>query len=108
MSGPRIPRSKKTLAIALSQGAENSGEFPDVSAARASATRVTATGRGAVAEQIIAIALDHGVRLREDADLAEILAALEVDSPIPLGALSTVAGILTYVYRANAIPEAVR
>ena len=35
----------------------------------------------------LAIALDHGVKLREDADLAEILAALDIDSPLPLGAL---------------------
>ena len=101
MSGPHARRDKTTLAIALSQGAESSSEFSNVSTTRASATRVSATGRGAVAEQIIAIALDHGVKLREDADLAEVLAALDVDSPISLGALSTVAGILTYVYRAK-------
>ena len=103
MSGPCARQSKSMLAIALSQGAAKQGEIPPVSE-----TRVSATGRGAVAEQIIAIAFDHGVRVREDADLAEILAALDVDSPIPLGALSTVAGILTYVYRANGAPEGVR
>ena len=55
--------------------------------------------------QIIAIALDHGVRLRQDADLAGVLAALDIDIPIPLGALSTVSGILTYVHRANGAPD---
>ena len=99
MSGRRAPHPETmpetTLAIALSEGAADKCEPP----------RVTATGRGAVAEQIIAIALDHGVRLRRDADLAGVLAALDIDSPIPLGALSTVTGILTYVHRANGAPD---
>ena len=95
MSATPAPHPASTLAIALAEGASRQGERP----------RVTAAGRGAVAEQIIAIALDHGVKLREDGDLAEILAALHTDSPIPMGALSTIAGILTYVYRASGAPE---
>ena len=95
MGDPGTPNPKTTLAIALAEGVS----FDDERAI------VTATGRGAVAEQIIAIALDHGVRLRQDADLAEVLAALDIDSPIPLSALSTVTGILTYVYRAEGKPE---
>lgn len=67
------------------------------------APRIVATGKGAVAEQILALAFAHGVRVREDAALVEILAALEVDSPIPLEAFAAVAEILSYVYRANAI-----
>jgi len=64
--------------------------------------RITATGRGEVAEQIIAIALAAGVRVREDSDLAEILSVLDVDSPVPIEVLGTVSEILSYVYRANA------
>jgi len=64
--------------------------------------RITATGRGEVAEQIIAIALAAGVKVREDADLAEILSVLDVDSPVPVEVLGTVSEILSYVYRANA------
>ena len=63
--------------------------------------RITATGRGGFAEQILAIAFAHGVRVREDADLAAVLAALDVDSPIPPAAIATVAEILSYVYRAD-------
>ena len=63
--------------------------------------RVVATGKGAVAEQILAIAFANGVKVREDADLAEILSVLEVDSIIPVEVLATVAEILAYVYRAN-------
>lgn len=69
--------------------------------------RVVASGRGAVAEEILAIAFEHGVRVREDADLVQILAAVEVDSPIPLEAFAAVAEILAYLHKAQASwPEA--
>ena len=40
--------------------------------------------------------------MREDGDLAQILATIEVESVVPLEALTAVAEILAYVYRANA------
>ncbi len=70
--------------------------------ARSRAPRVTAKGEGAVAEQILAIAFERGVKVRTDADLAEILKAIEIDCEVPLEALAAVAEILSYVYRANA------
>jgi flagellar biosynthesis protein len=63
--------------------------------------RVVASGSGGVAAQILTAAFAAGIKVREDADLAEILAAVEVDSEIPLEALAAVAEILSYVYRAN-------
>jgi len=71
-------------------------------AGRDAAPRIAASGRGAFAEQIIAIAFANGVRVREDADLAEALAVLDIESPIPPEAFLAVAEILAYVYRANA------
>ncbi len=71
-------------------------------AKRDDAPRVTATGRGMIAEQILNIAFAQGVKVRQDAPLAEILSMIEVDSLIPLEAYAAVAEILTYVYRANA------
>ena len=63
--------------------------------------KVVASGHGAMAEQILALAFANGVRVREDADLAEILASVDVDTEIPLEAFAAVAEILAYVYRAN-------
>ena len=63
--------------------------------------RVTATGRGALAEQIIALAHANGVKVREDRDLAELLASVDVDCEIPTEALLAVAEIIAYLYRAN-------
>ena len=65
------------------------------------APRITASGFGRNAEEIIELALRHGVRVRQDADLAEVLSALEVDSLVPLPALRAVADILAYVYAVN-------
>lgn len=65
------------------------------------APRILASGRGEIAEQILAIAFANDIKVREDAALVEILEKLEVDSYIPLEAYAAVAEILTYVYRAN-------
>jgi flagellar biosynthesis protein len=63
--------------------------------------KVVAGGRGRIAEQILEIAFANGVKVREDADLAELLSAIDIDSDIPVEAFAAVAEILTYVYRAN-------
>jgi flagellar biosynthesis protein len=65
------------------------------------APEIKASGRGAVAEQILQIAFAEGVRVREDADLAQVLSLLDVGEEIPVEAFAAVAEILTYVYRAN-------
>lgn len=62
---------------------------------------VTASGKGFIAEQILAVAFERGIKVRTDAELVEILSAVEVDSPIPLEAFAAVAEILAYVYQAN-------
>jgi len=69
--------------------------------------RIVASGRGALAEQILQLAFANGVKVREDADLAEILSVVDVDTEIPLEAFAAVAEILAYVYRANGttLPE---
>lgn len=66
------------------------------------APRVVATGKEKIAEQIIALAKEHGIEIRKDQDLAEILSKLELDSLIPFEAYASVAEILSYIYRKNA------
>lgn len=65
------------------------------------APKVVASGRGWIAEKILEVAFAHGVKVREDADLAEILAAVDLDEEIPVEAFIAVAEILRYVYAAN-------
>ena len=69
--------------------------------AKEDAPRVVATGKDRIAENIIALAKAHGIEIRKDEDLAEILSKLDVDSIIPLEAYASVAEILSYIYRKN-------
>lgn len=84
----------RQTAIALKDG-DKEGQMPTVAAA----------GRGKIAEQILQIAHEQGIKVRTDADLAEILAKIELESPIPSEAFMAVAEILSYVYRANGEPN---
>jgi len=90
LSNPRDPDEKTDKAVALSY-------TPDVAAA----PRVVAKGRGALAQRILEAAFAAGIKVREDADLVEILEAVDLDSEIPIEAFRAVAEILAYVYRAN-------
>jgi len=65
------------------------------------APRVSAKGRGAIAAQIVAVARTHGVAVRRDRSLAQLLATLEIDSPIPVAAFAAVAAILAHLYRVD-------
>jgi flagellar biosynthesis protein len=65
------------------------------------APRVTAKGRGAIAAQIVAVARAHGVAVRRDRSLAQLLATLQIDSPIPVAAFAAVAAILAHLYRVD-------
>lgn len=63
--------------------------------------RVVAKGHGPIAEQIVAVAKEHGVTVRRDRDLVEVLDHLEINAPIPVAAFAAVAEILAHLYRVN-------
>lgn len=65
------------------------------------APRVSAKGKGLVAERIMALAREHGVPIHEDPDLATLLGKLELDNFIPVEAFVAVAEVLAYIYRQN-------
>lgn len=88
-SNPAKPRNSAVALKAAPGG--------DVSAP----ARIIAKGDGALADQILELAFANGVKVREDADLVEVLNAVDIDCDVPLHALAAVAEILTYVYRAN-------
>ena len=58
-----------------------------------------------IAEKILEIAYENGIDVREDAVLTEMLATIEIDSPIPSEAFMAVAEILSYVYKASGKPN---
>ncbi len=65
------------------------------------APKVLAKGQGHVAQKIIQIAIDEGIEIRKDADLLQILKAVDIDSEIPIEAFSAVAEIISYIYKEN-------
>ena len=84
-------KSRRAAAVALKKYGIDEGALP----------KVVAAGYGKLAEQIIEIAFQNGVKVREDKDLAQMLAAIEIDSDIPTEALVAIAEILAYVYKTN-------
>lgn len=88
-------KAVRQTAIALHGDPDSEDKMPHISAA----------GRGKIAEQILQLAFENGVKVREDSALAEILASVELDSPIPSDAYLAVAEILSYVYKANGEPN---
>jgi flagellar biosynthesis protein len=63
---------------------------------------VVASGKGRLAERIVEIAREAGIPLREDAVLAEALAALEVGADVPPDLYQAVAEALVWAYRLSA------
>ena len=88
LNSKKIPDRKTAIAV---QESAKLGDAPTI----------TAAGRGKIAEQILQLAYENGINVREDKLLAEMLAKIELDSPIPSEAFLAVAEILSYVYRAN-------
>lgn len=83
-----IPKNKTAVALKDSAGGKK-------------VPRIAAAGRGTLAEKILQLAYDNGIHVREDGDLAHLLAKIELDSPIPSETFPAVGEILSYVYRAN-------
>ena len=68
------------------------------------APRVVAKGEGEFAGKILELARQHGVAVREDPDLVQLLSAVELETQIPVEAFIAVAEILAYVYRSKTPP----
>lgn len=66
------------------------------------APRVVATGRGYIAERIIAAAQEAGVPVRSDPALANALAALDLGEEIPEALYRAVAETLAWAYKLDA------
>lgn len=84
----KIPSRKTAVALKESNRGQN-------------VPRIAAAGRGILAEKILELAFENGIKVREDSNLAEMLAVVELDSPIPSEAFMAVGEILSYLYRAN-------
>ncbi|MCB1783236.1 MAG: EscU/YscU/HrcU family type III secretion system export apparatus switch protein [Alphaproteobacteria bacterium] len=88
LNSSKIPAKKTAVALKDSMGGKK-------------VPRIAAAGRGTMAEKILQLAFENDIKVREDSDLAEMLATIELDSPIPSEAFMAVGEILSYLYRAN-------
>ncbi len=66
------------------------------------APRVVATGRGYIAERIIAAAQEAGVPVKSDPALANALAALDLGGEVPEALYRAVAETLAWAYKLDA------
>jgi len=62
------------------------------------APKVTAKGEGVTAEQILAIAEQHGIPLQTEPELAKILAQVPLGDEIPKELYTAVAEIIAFAY----------
>ncbi|HFE51913.1 MAG TPA: hypothetical protein ENK07_00590 [Bacteroidetes bacterium] len=72
------------------------------------APKVVASGKGKLAEAILAIAAQHGVPVKEDADLAELLARLDLGEEVPPELYRVVAEVFAWLYRVKKKNERMR
>ncbi len=63
------------------------------------APRVIAKGRGAIAEEIIKRAHEHGVYVHESPELVSLLMQVDLDEKIPPQLYVAVAELLAWLYR---------
>ncbi len=80
-----------TVAVALRYTPEE-GDF---------SPRVVATGQGYLAEEILRLARENDIPLRQDPALAGALATLDVGAQIPPELFRAVAEVLAFVYKMN-------
>jgi flagellar biosynthesis protein len=65
------------------------------------APRVTAKGKGKIAEKIIELAKKHNIPIKDDPDLVEMLSSLDINQEIPSEIYVAVAELLAFVYSMN-------
>jgi flagellar biosynthesis protein len=65
------------------------------------APRVTAKGKGYIAQKIIGLAKEHDIPIKEDPDLVHVLSELDLQEEIPPELYMVVAELLAFVYRMN-------
>lgn len=81
-------RNRQAAALRYAQGKD-------------AAPRLMAKGKGAVADRILEIARRNGIPIREDRELVQVLASLDLYQEIPPELYKAVAEILVFLYSLN-------
>ena len=80
-----------TVAVALRYAPTEGDQCP----------RIIATGQGYMAEEILRVARENDIPLRQDPALAGALETLDVGAQIPSELFRAVAEVLAFVYKVN-------
>ncbi|MFP4021314.1 MAG: EscU/YscU/HrcU family type III secretion system export apparatus switch protein [Halanaerobium sp.] len=80
------PETKKTVALKYDQ---NSDKAP----------KIIASGKGSIAEQIIKKARKENIPIKEDKDVVQVLAELNIGDEIPEELYTVIAEILSFFYK---------
>ena len=91
----RLPKDKQKLKAVAIKYDMKKGKAP----------RITATGKGAMAEMILQVAEEHRVPFYEDPSLSELLSKLELDSEISPELYTLVAEVLAFVYQLDKLAK---
>lgn len=70
-----------------------------------SAPKVVAKGSGIVADKILELAKEHQIPIKEDSQLVEVLAQLDLYQEIPPELYRAVAEILAFIYKTTKQPQ---
>jgi len=87
--GDKAPK-KKISALALHYDKD-----------RDHAPKITAKGKGSIAEKILELARENNIPIHEDPDLIEVLSKLDLGQEIPPDLYKLIAEVLVYVYKSN-------
>lgn len=68
-----------------------------------SAPKMTAKGRGALADKILAVARENNIPIKQDKALLDALYRLEINEEIPDELYRVVAEVLAFIYRMNSL-----
>lgn len=91
MSEQRMKRPGKQILAAALQYDQDKDKAP----------RITAKGKGLIAEKIIELAHENGIPIQQDPGLVQILCKLDIDEEIPVELYRAIAELLAFVYSIN-------
>lgn len=81
-------KRKKAVALSYEQNMDD-------------APKVTASGKGFLAESIVERALEHDIPILEDPSLVEVLAELNINETIPEELFQVVSEVFAFIYRTD-------
>jgi flagellar biosynthesis protein len=91
MSGERMKKPGKQILAAALQYDQDKDKAP----------KITAKGKGLIAEKIIELARENGIPIQQDPGLVQILCKLDIDEEIPVELYRAIAELLAFVYSMN-------